>query len=104
MKDILYGEEIDPEESIPAKILREEAGWKTIDSAPRDGTAIIAAWKNNYGIWRGVLHWEDDNWYRGEDLEELTECNTVTHWTHLPPPPESEIKEIRENIDAVRVE
>ena len=65
------------------------AEWLPIESAPKDGTIILAVWENNHGVWRGVLHWNkyEENWQRGEDLEMLTDCNTVTHWQPLSEPP-----------------
>ncbi len=67
---------------------REQAlgGWQTIDTAPRDGTNIIAY--DDGAI--TVLFWDEDraDWfhpYKGGK----TRWSDVTHWMKLPADPES---------------
>src|SRR5574343_962534 len=71
----------------------EEArvGWRTIDSAPRDGTTIWGFWKNEYGDFQGPIHFgycaysNSDKWCFGEDGDGMNPA--PTHWMPLPKPP-----------------
>lgn len=58
--------------------------WKTIDSAPRDGTDVL--------VWDGdsvsLSHWDEGWWV----LLEYT-LDGVTHWMPLPAPPAQPIGE-----------
>ena len=65
-------------------------GWRPIESAPRDGTAILGWADGSFA----VVHWVD--WGRGDGDWQLTETGSFaddgpwwpTHWQPLPPPPE----------------
>jgi hypothetical protein len=71
----------------------DATGWRTIDSAPRDGTEIIGGWVDPawvYAIWwRG----EDSDagwWFANEgpgDYNDELICPQPTHWMPLPEPP-----------------
>lgn len=58
-----------------------------IEQIKKDGTPILGCWKNEWGVWRGVLHFEDKEWHRGEDGEPLSSSNVLTHWMPLPTEP-----------------
>ena len=75
----------------------EERGWQPIDTAPKDGTAVLVS----PGTWSGrsasIAKWESDKyakkprpyWGRDDDLGRVTISreHPPTHWMHLPPPP-----------------
>lgn len=73
--------------------------WKTIDSAPRDGTEILGFWQYTYPgdsaktCGQRVIAW-DREWNGWHDDEGETHVygaennrGIFTHWTELPPPP-----------------
>jgi hypothetical protein len=70
----------------------EAAQWRTIDSAPKDGTAVMV-----WGSWcslptpadRIIIASYDDSDDEGGDWYEVTEGCPFwpTHWRPLPPPP-----------------
>lgn len=84
--------------------------WKTIDSAPLDGTPILAAGghpdgSSDYSEWsedddnriyshpsKVVVIWRDDiGWrYCSYDSRYYGEWEDPTHWMPLPEPPEAE--------------
>jgi len=68
--------------------------WKTIDSAPKDGTHIIGADSNGDGSWTmTVVVWNDD----GDGYWGLVEVGRHAedgewwpeYWAELPPPPDN---------------
>jgi hypothetical protein len=59
-------------------------GWKTIDSAPKDGTGILA-YVDGFGMGQFVLFWLDGYWREGASLMGLK--TQPTHWQPLPAPP-----------------
>lgn len=62
------------------------ANWKLIETAPRDGTRILA-W-DPMGDSRLVINWfgeADGHWMVSWSGEENPDC---THWQDLPDPPE----------------
>lgn len=77
-------------ESQAARIkeLESEREWRTIDSAPKDGTLVlvrnslgtvhVARWGKRYLGTGGQLSWFTDDKYVG---------GVVTHWQPLPPAP-----------------
>lgn len=75
-----------------------DGGWLPIESAPKDGTAILAGrgGENPWGI-PYILAWLDGpkvqagpGWYRTEGRDWSTRALRPTHWRPLPPPPASE--------------
>ncbi len=59
--------------------LDEPTGWRPIDSAPKDGTAILG-WCEPYGI--RLLYWAmGDYWSSSDSIYE------PTHWQPLPEAP-----------------
>lgn len=84
--------------------------WKTIDSAPKDGSAIILAWAINAdgqpirwdedlktaGVFVQIGAWsEGENWwwvYIGTPSDTRLHFNP-THWMHIPVPPQEAAKE-----------
>jgi hypothetical protein len=66
--------------------------WQPIETAPRDGTVFLAAYKLGHGPWVGVMQWQffsekkDDG--RFYSWTQLTETHKATHWMPLPEPPE----------------
>lgn len=82
--------------------------WFPIETAPRDGTKILAAVKNTLGKWRrhiafyapeGTLpngednyldddsEWAPEGWYHDTSDEERVNLFLPTHWQPLPLPP-----------------
>jgi len=62
--------------------------WKTIDSAPKDGTLILLAVKTVpvlIGWWHDSVDGDPD-WFT-DDGEHLTGDMTPTHWMPLPDDP-----------------
>lgn len=72
----------DIEAALSAQV-RDVAGWQPIETAPKDGSEILALWKrsqiqsNGYG----VVWFEDGSW-REFDYECLV--SDPTHWMPLP--------------------
>lgn len=68
--------------------------WKTIDTAPKDGTAILlccAGCTPSTGAFDNRLGWVDFNLDDHEAREIWVDSMTTwspTHWMPLPPPPE----------------
>lgn len=63
--------------------------WQTINTAPKDGTKILAYWTSNQvggdGSW-GVVHFDrHEEW-----MEDDNQVGEPTHWTPLPSPPSPE--------------
>ena len=68
--------------------------WQTIDSAPRDGTAILVYSPEAEEPQMMLVHWRafvDDpdpgEWYDRWDDDAPSFDVTVTHWQPLPAPP-----------------
>lgn len=53
-------------------------GWRTIDSAPRDGTSVLLYG----GDWAFEAQWRDNEWYTA-----YPNGDEPTHWMPLPNPP-----------------
>lgn len=67
----------------------QDEGWLLIDSAPRDGTEILACWDAPTPEYRarGVVFWNGDEWLTAPGNWR----KSPTHWRPLPaapPPPE----------------
>ena len=64
------------------------AEWRTIKTAPRDGTAILAFWGNDtrcdYRSF-GVTLFEEFEWRNPDNTDDT--YGEPTHWMPLPPPP-----------------
>lgn len=64
-------------------------GWRTIESAPRDGAQVMIAVA---GKWVSIGRWHDDDHQWREINNDPTDAWGVelypTHWQPLPPPPE----------------
>ena len=60
-------------------------GWRPIETAPRDGTEVLA---NTSGLGRVVVYWDDEESQWGTGLGYL-DRGAPTHWMPLPPPPTS---------------
>ena len=63
-------------------------GWKTIDSAPRDGMMILALIKGTPPLMLPV-HWRDGCWW--DDIDRGF-GEAVTHWLPLPLPPAEKVE------------
>ncbi len=67
--------------------------WQPIESAPKDGTAVLATSAHMTGsngepvAWAAVFDQERNRWVATWDGEPL---NDATHWQPLPAPPEVE--------------
>ena len=76
----------------------EARGWQPIETAPKDGTAVMVY----PGTWSGrsasIAKWESDKyakkprpyWSRDDDFGRVTFSreHPPTHWMPLPPPPD----------------
>ena len=75
--------------------LRAENAWQPIETAPKDGTRIVAGTRVNhtsgYSFWDAHVVWFDDE--EGEiasDAYQGWAWDDYTHWLPLPTPPEGE--------------
>lgn len=70
--------------------------WKTIDSAPRDGTKILVCYIKSPSLGVKLVSWQksvfgdptDFRFYEGKASDGYD--HFPTHWMPLPPPPEAE--------------
>ncbi len=64
--------------------------WKSIDTAPRDGTDIIIGhWARNKWLWLEDTFWlpeDEDQWFLSPDNHEASQSFPPTHWMPLLPP------------------
>jgi len=92
----------------PVELMRwyktfKQTEWKTIDSAPMDGTNVLLYIKSLYGTsWQAVGKWGDItpeksgiyfSWVSplGDGRQRVDSCTShPTHWMPLPPPPKEE--------------
>ena len=58
-----------------------EQSWRTIDSAPKNGTLVFAYWRQNH---METAYFKRGSWWGAVDSEEM---NDPTHWMPLPKPP-----------------
>jgi hypothetical protein len=71
------------------KTMKDENGWRPIDrwlpieSAPKDGTLILAYYEAWCAPAYGVIRFCAGSWIDAFDIE----WGTPTHWQPLPPPP-----------------
>jgi len=75
----------------PTGVEARVCGWRGIESAPRDGTHILAAllWRDEYT--QTVIHWTANCWQLAETGGNATDGDPdgkPTHWQPLPQPPE----------------
>jgi len=71
----------------------EKAGWRTIESAPKDGTEVLGcfAFKVPGGVYR--IGWVADGYLDGDEWVfssfplDADEYSAPTHWMPLPTPP-----------------
>jgi hypothetical protein len=66
--------------------------WKPIETAPKDGTPILALYADAWGMRRySVRYWSTGNWESGKEgwSDEWRQLrkDQPTHWQPLPPPP-----------------
>jgi len=65
--------------------------WKTIDSAPKDGTSIICFAPGNrraqFFVDQVPVIRIDHHWDEARTFAKMRPENPYTHWTELPPPP-----------------
>lgn len=59
--------------------------WQSIETAPKDGTYLLAVWNNTRSPVYGVVWWENGDWHEYE--QDVVVAN-FTHWMPLPSPPE----------------
>lgn len=71
--------------------MTDDIGWQPIETAPKDGTAILGLCKGEVGSLIMVVWWQESVWFTGwvsgghrSDYED----RFVTHWVPLPTPPE----------------
>jgi hypothetical protein len=62
------------------------AAWQPIETAPRDGSQIIAVISR---VYVSVVRWNDE-YEQWEDGEDLLDFYDITNWMPLPSPPEGE--------------
>lgn len=82
------------ETALAAERVRGD-GWRTIDSAPKDGTPVFVA-RDMGQIWgwvRGTAYWTDARGISGWIARGISDppgelgLGEPTHWQPLPPPP-----------------
>lgn len=85
-------DDLDEEARRPQPRRDSMSNWRDIETAPKDGTAILASGLNHgKGPSRhySVVEWMDfgceSGWYPDEDSSPLI---YLTHWMPLPQPPE----------------
>jgi hypothetical protein len=84
--------------------------WQPIETAPKDGRALLLGHFNSHGKWRTVRGewcseaaiaegWEDpeapEGWYETSvESDDVPNCwwTEPTHWQPLPPPPRSQVQ------------
>jgi hypothetical protein len=62
-------------------------GWLPIESAPRDGTKLLGAWKSSRGDRVGVMKFTLSNVW----TDEASYAVDPTHWRPLPAPPQKDV-------------
>ena len=64
--------------------------WQPIETAPKDGTKILAFDPSLFGICLAI--WYQGGWYVSEESQDGSgyEDMPISHWMPLPPPPEKE--------------
>ncbi len=70
---------------VAAPPTAQAEGWRPIETAPRDGTEVLA---DTSGLGRVVVYWDDEESQWGTGLGYL-DRGAPTHWMPLPPPPTS---------------
>lgn len=64
--------------------------WRSMDTAPKDGTLILAYYKADAGIYHVLWNDEDHDGWISHDWEITNfEQTDFTHWMPAPPSPES---------------
>lgn len=67
--------------------------WKPVDTAPKDGTAVLVFGKGDFASapYIGVREWTGFRWAEpnisAHDLDDWLDGTEVTHWMPLPDPP-----------------
>jgi hypothetical protein len=62
----------------------DEDRWRTIDSAPNDGSWVFVYWRSmSIALYPLVAFWNGEDW----DTRERIGLVMPTHWMPLPPPP-----------------
>lgn len=73
--------------ALKDKPLPAQGGWQPIETAPKNGTRILAYWPRDG--WREIVRWENDKvGWRGEASGYWAEKDYPKLWQHLPPPAE----------------
>jgi len=79
-----------------------DGGWRTMESAPKDGTPIILTC-NTSSEWTQIAYWDDEapnppwNWGR-DDSDSHWHAEMFTHWRPIPAPPDT-----RQDVTLVQV-
>ena len=77
----------------------QDSDWQPIDTAPKDGTSVIA-FVPGFGMGTFVLFWMDGYWREPANMMGLKV--KPTHWMPLPSPPKAEgPDEVGEQVRAV---
>lgn len=79
--DKLMSEQVEKSAEGWRAAARDE-GWLPIDSAPRDGTAILVVWAAHDDY--AVVWWEAGEWCEASNDNVVAD---MTHWMPLPAPP-----------------
>lgn len=63
--------------------------WQPIETAPKDGTPILAAWiPSNMPRWvRETIMWMDGGWVATWNHRKIYSADEINHWMPLPGPP-----------------
>ena len=67
----------------------EADGWRPIESAPKDGTLILACGFGPKGYFVADVKYKDEQWmiFHPEEDDWTVASHRVTHWRPLPSPP-----------------
>jgi hypothetical protein len=66
-------------------------GWQPIETAPKDGTAVLVYNPKIYRTSQFVARWDDHDqyWQSVACVDDYYGSSEVTHWMPLPAPPQS---------------
>ena len=77
--------------------------WQTIETAPRDGSVIVATWKDTWKdsgnrlphIHIEAMYWDEESWWYAYDGD--GPARPPTHWMPLPTAPDVEASEVSDD-------
>lgn len=97
-------------EAILAELGKQGAGWRPIETAPKDGTKIdLWVYWPEHGESRRATnaYWHEDRldwWIDGYCVNQYAHCPKITHWMPLPPAPGEQAAPSARNASPIRDE